>query len=111
VKCSTQGQILTINEFDFPFPRYDLLPREGVIILKLQGFGVVSIIGLNPNLIKVGDLVLLVTHIGMYMRVQVWLKIGHGVGIWITVDRHHYIYYFFLFLSKPLTIEVFEKVD
>jgi len=80
VKCSTQGQNFSHHEFDFPFPRYDLLSREGVIILRLQGHGVVSIIGFNLDLTRVGDLALLVTHIGMYMRVQVWLKIGHGTG-------------------------------
>jgi hypothetical protein len=73
-----RDKILAINEFDSPFPKYDLLPREGVVILKLQGFGVVSVIGFNLNLAKVGDLVLHVTHTNMYMRVQMWLKIGHG---------------------------------
>ncbi len=47
-----KDEILAISEFDFPFPRSNILPREGVIILRMQGFGVVSIIGLNPNLAK-----------------------------------------------------------
>lgn len=34
----------------------------------------VSIIGLNPNLARSGDLVLLAIQIGMYTKVQVWLK-------------------------------------
>jgi hypothetical protein len=70
----------SISEVDSPFPKYDLLPREGTVILRLQGFVVVSIIGFNPNLTRVGDLVMFVTHIGMYMRVQVWLKTRHGIG-------------------------------
>ncbi len=72
--------ILAINEFDFPFPKFDILPKEGTIILRLQGFSVVSIIGLNLDLTKVGDLALIVTHIGMYTRVQIWLRAGNGVG-------------------------------
>jgi hypothetical protein len=40
----------------------------------LQGFDVVNIIGLNPNQAKIGDLALLVIQIGMYTKVQVWLK-------------------------------------
>jgi hypothetical protein len=68
--------------------------------LRLQGFGVVNIIGLNPNLTKVGDLVMFVTHIGMYMKVQVWLKTRHGAGSCITIDKHHHKYYFsFLFVQ------------
>lgn len=26
-------EILVVNEFDFPFPRFDVLPRKGVVIL------------------------------------------------------------------------------
>ncbi len=75
-----RDKILAINEFDSPFPRYDLLPTERTVIMRLQGFGLVSIIGLNLDLAKVNDLVLVITHTSMYMRVQVWLKIGHGTG-------------------------------
>jgi hypothetical protein len=42
-----KDEILVINEFDFPFPRFDILPKHGIDILRLQGFGVVNIIGLN----------------------------------------------------------------
>jgi hypothetical protein len=84
----------------FHFPRYDLLLKEGTIILKLQGFGVVSIIGLNPDLIRVSDLALLIIHIGMYTKVQIWLKIRHGVRSWATIDKHHHRYYFFFVLVQ-----------
>jgi hypothetical protein len=57
-----RDEILAINEFYHPFPKYDLLPRKGVVVLRLQGFDVVSIIGFNPDLTKVEDLALLVTH-------------------------------------------------
>jgi hypothetical protein len=30
-----KDEILAINEFDFAFPRFDILPKEGVIILRL----------------------------------------------------------------------------
>jgi len=61
--------IFAINEFDFPFPHFDILLREKIVIIKLQGFGMVSIIGLNPNLARSGDLALLAIQIGMYTRV------------------------------------------
>jgi phosphohistidine swiveling domain-containing protein len=66
-----KDKILAIGEFDFPFSKYDLLHKEGVIILRLQGFNVVSIIGLNLDIARVGDFALLITHSGMYIRVQV----------------------------------------
>jgi hypothetical protein len=64
-----RNKILTIDEFDFPSPRFDILLREGAIIFKLQGFGVVSILGFNLNLARIHDLVLLITHAGMYTKV------------------------------------------
>jgi hypothetical protein len=57
-----KDEILVMSEFDFPFLRFDILPRERIIILCLQGFGLVNIIGLNPNFAKIGDLVIQVTH-------------------------------------------------
>jgi hypothetical protein len=71
-------EILAINEFDFPFPRFNTLPKEGAVILKLQGFRVVDIVGLNPNLARIGDLALLIAHIRVYTRVQIWLRTKDG---------------------------------
>jgi hypothetical protein len=34
--------ILVINEFDFPFFRFDILPKMGTIILQLQGVFVLT---------------------------------------------------------------------
>jgi len=64
-------EILVVSEFDFPFPRFDILLRNIVVVLQLQGIGVVIIIGLNPNLVQVGDLVMQVIHTRMYTRVQI----------------------------------------
>jgi hypothetical protein len=75
-----KDEILAISEFDFPFPHFDILPREGAVILRLHGFEVVSLIGFNPDLIRTGDLVMLVIHTRMYTSVQIWLKIGDGTG-------------------------------
>jgi hypothetical protein len=30
--------IMVISEFDFPFSKFDILPKMGTIILQLQGF-------------------------------------------------------------------------
>jgi hypothetical protein len=61
-------------EFDFLFPRFDILPRVGALILQLQGFGVVHIMGLDLDRARVGDLAILVMHFNFYSRIQVWLK-------------------------------------
>lgn len=40
-------EIQAMSEFDFPFSRFDIQPKEGTVILQLQGFGVVHIMGLD----------------------------------------------------------------
>jgi hypothetical protein len=60
-----------VNEFDAPFLMFEILLKEIAIILCLQGFGAVSIIGLNAHLAKIGNLVIQVFHIGMYTRIQI----------------------------------------
>jgi len=62
-KTQHKDEILVVSEFDFPFPRFD--------ILQLQGFGVVNIIGLNPELVQIGDLVIQITHTSTYTRIQI----------------------------------------
>ncbi len=76
---------MDVSEFDFPFPRFDISLKHGAIILHLQGFDVVSIIGLNPDLAQVGDLVIQVTHTSMYTTTQICLKTRDGAGSWTIV--------------------------
>ncbi len=42
-----RDEIQAMSEFDFPFLRFDILPKDGAIILQLQGFGIVHIMGLD----------------------------------------------------------------
>ncbi len=59
IECLEEAQdineILVKSEFDFPFPKFDILLIYGGIILQLQGFGVVSNIELNPDFVQVGE--------------------------------------------------------
>ncbi len=77
-KTQHKEEILIVNEFHFPFPRFDIMFRNKVVILQLQVFGVVIIIGPNRNLVQVGDLVMQIIHTIMYTRVLVGLKLGDG---------------------------------
>lgn len=73
-KVQHRDEILVVSEFDSPFPRLDILPKEVAVILRLQGFGVVNIVGLNPNFARIGDLAIQVIHTGLYTRIQVRLE-------------------------------------
>jgi hypothetical protein len=43
-------------------------PQRGVVILRFLGFGVVSLVGIDPNAARVGDIAIEVAHIGFYTR-------------------------------------------
>ncbi len=57
-----KDEILKVSEFEAPFFRFEILPKERAVILCLRGFGVVSIIGLNLDLARTGNLVIQVFH-------------------------------------------------
>lgn len=44
-----RNEIQAINKFNFPFFRFDIIPRIGIVIKLLQGFGVFHTMGLDPN--------------------------------------------------------------
>jgi hypothetical protein len=67
-KTQHKDEILVVREFDFPFPRFNIPPKHGANILQLQGFGVVSIIGLNSDF---AHLVIQVTHTSMNTKIQI----------------------------------------
>jgi hypothetical protein len=53
-----------------------------VLILWLLGFGVVNIIGLNPDEVQVGDFVVELSNNGFYTWAQVWIRMHNGAGGW-----------------------------
>jgi len=46
-------------------------PQRGSVVLRFLGFGVVRLVGINPNEARVGDIVVEVAHSGFYTRAQV----------------------------------------
>jgi len=52
------------------------------VILRFLGFGVVRLVGIDPNEARVGDIAVEVAHSDFYTRAQVWLKVVNGVRGW-----------------------------
>ncbi len=52
--------------------------------MRFLGFGVVRIVGIDPDEARVGDIALEVAHSGFYTRVQVWLKVIDGARGWAS---------------------------
>jgi hypothetical protein len=44
-------------------------PQRGAAILRFLGFGVVHLVGIDPDAAKVGDIVVEITHSGFYTTV------------------------------------------
>jgi hypothetical protein len=69
-------------------------PQRGSVVLRFLGFGVVRLVGIDPNEARVGDIAVEVAHSGFYTRVQVWLKVVDGARGWtLTLDLHTSFYF------------------
>jgi hypothetical protein len=66
-----------VSRFDFFFVQNG--PQKGAVILRFLGFGVVRLVGIDPDTARVGDIAVEVAHSGFYTRARVWLKVTDGV--------------------------------
>jgi len=57
-------------------------PQRGAVILQFLGFGIVRIVGINPDQARVGDIVVEVSHSGFYTSVRVWVRVTDGARGW-----------------------------
>jgi hypothetical protein len=46
-------------------------PQRGAVILRFLGFGVVRLVGIDPNETRVGDIAVEVVHSGFYTHARV----------------------------------------
>jgi len=54
------------------------------MVLRLVGFGVVTVVGFNPTKTQVGDIAIKITHNGCVFRVKVSVKAHDGTSGWCT---------------------------
>jgi hypothetical protein len=74
-----------VNRFDFLIGQNG--PQRGVVVLRFLGFGVVTIVGIDPEQARVGDIAVEVAHSGFYTRAQVWLKVIDGARGWASTSE------------------------
>ncbi|CAM6002893.1 unnamed protein product [Sphagnum balticum] len=62
-------------------------PQRGAVILRFLGFGVVRLVGINPDQARVGDIAVEVAHSGFYTSARAWLRVrgiaNHFVRLYI----------------------------
>jgi hypothetical protein len=69
-------------------------PQRGVAIIRFLGFGVVSLVGIDPDVARIGDIAVEVAHSGFYTRTRVWLKVTNGARAWVyTSELQEHFYY------------------
>jgi hypothetical protein len=84
--------------------RFDLFtiqngPQRGSVVLRFLGFGMVRLVGIDPNEARMGDIAVEVAHSGFYTRAQVWLKVIDGAGGWVSTSELQTSFYFASYLA------------
>jgi hypothetical protein len=86
-----------VNRFDF-FTVQNR-PQRGAVVLRFPGFGVVRLVGVDPQEARVGDVAVEVAHSGFYTRAQVWLKVTDGTKGWVSTSELHAQFYHTSYLA------------
>jgi hypothetical protein len=71
-----------VNRFDFSTVQTG--PQRRVVVMRFLGFGVVTLVGIDPDEARVGDVVVEVAHNGFFTRAEVWLKVSDGARGWAS---------------------------
>ncbi len=69
------------------------------MILHFLGFGVVRIVGIDPDQARVGNIAVEVAHSGFYTRARVWLKVIDGARGWASTSALQANFYFTSYLA------------
>jgi hypothetical protein len=86
-----------VNRFDYMTTQGG--PQRGAVVLRLLGFGVVTLVGIDPEEARVGDIAVEVAHNGFYTRAKVWLKVRDGARGWECISELQTQYYYTSYLA------------
>jgi hypothetical protein len=62
-------------------------PQRGAVVLRFLGFGVITLVGIDPEEARIRDVAVEIAHNGFHMRVEVWLKVRNGTEGWVSVSQ------------------------
>jgi hypothetical protein len=72
-----------VNRFDYYTTQGG--PQRGDVVLCFLGFGVVTLIGIDPEVTRVGNIAVEIAHSGFHTRAEVWLRVRNGADGWISI--------------------------
>jgi hypothetical protein len=87
----TREQRITLS---FDFYTNQGAPPRGVVVLRFQGFGVVTIVGIDLEVARIRDIAIEIAHSGFHTRAEVWLKVSNGSRGWVSTSRLQTQYHF-----------------
>jgi len=74
-------------------------PQRGAVILRFLGFGIVRIVGTNPDQARVGDIAVEVSHRGFYTSARVWVRVTDGTRGWAWTSELQDSFHFTSYLA------------
>jgi hypothetical protein len=74
-----------INKFDYLTIQGG--PQRGTVLLRFLGFGVTTLVGIDPEEARIGNVTVEIAHSGFHTRVEVWLKVRNGIEGWMSVSQ------------------------
>jgi hypothetical protein len=83
----------------FDHSRGQAAPQQGAVILRFLGFGVVTLVRIDPDEARVGDVAVEVAHGGFYTRAEIWLKVRNGASGWVSISELQMQYYYTSYLA------------
>jgi hypothetical protein len=86
-----------VNRFDYYTTQGG--PQRGAVVLRFLGFGVVTLVGIDPEVTRVGDIVVEIAHSGFHTRAEVWLRVRNGADGWISISQLQTQYYYVSYLA------------
>jgi hypothetical protein len=86
-----------VNRFDYFTTQGG--PQRGAVILRFLGFGVITLVGIDPKVARVGDVIVEVAHNGFHTRAKVWLRVRNGADGWVSIPQLQTQYYYASYLT------------
>ncbi|CAK9236243.1 unnamed protein product [Sphagnum troendelagicum] len=90
-------ELTLIRRFDFWTLQNG--PQRGAVVLRIVGFGIASLIGLNPDQARVGDIAVEVSHSGFYTSARIWLRVTDGTRGWVWISELQDSFFFTTYLA------------